>query len=35
MNGPQSLGGSPVHVFLYVEDADALFEGRSRQGRQS
>jgi PhnB protein len=26
MTGPQSLGGSPVHVFLYVEDADAVFE---------
>ena len=26
MAGPQSLGGSPVHVFLYVEDADAVFE---------
>ena len=25
MNGPQSLGGSPVHVFLYVEDVDELF----------
>jgi PhnB protein len=25
MNSPQSLGGSPVHVFLYVEDVDAVF----------
>jgi PhnB protein len=25
MNGPQSLGGSPVHVFLSVEDVDELF----------
>jgi PhnB protein len=25
MNSPQSLGGSPVHVFLYVEDVDELF----------
>jgi PhnB protein len=25
MSGPQSLGGSPVHMFLYVDDADALF----------
>ena len=25
MSGPQSLGGSPVHMFLYVEDADAVF----------
>jgi PhnB protein len=24
--GPQSLGGSPVSLNLYVEDADALFE---------
>lgn len=26
MSGPQSLGGSPVHMFLYVEDGDALFD---------
>lgn len=26
MSGPQSFGGSPVHIFLYVEDADALFD---------
>lgn len=26
MNGPQSLGGSPVHMFLYVENADAVFD---------
>ena len=26
MAGPQSFGGSPVHMFLYVEDADAVFE---------
>jgi PhnB protein len=25
MAGPQSLGGSPVHVFLYVEDVDEVF----------
>jgi PhnB protein len=25
MTGPQSLGGSPVHVFLYVEDVDEIF----------
>ncbi|MBA3389849.1 MAG: VOC family protein [Rubrobacter sp.] len=25
MVGPRSLGGSPVHVFLYVEDVDAVF----------
>src|SRR5215471_5543005 len=23
---PQSRGGSPVHIYLYVEDADKLFE---------
>jgi PhnB protein len=26
MAGPQSLGGSPVHMFLYVENVDATFE---------
>ena len=26
MSGPQSLCGSPVHIFLYVEDADAVFD---------
>ena len=26
MNGPRSLGGSPVHMFLYVEDVDATFD---------
>jgi PhnB protein len=26
MAGPQSFGGSPVHMFLYVEDVDAVFE---------
>lgn len=26
MYGPRSLGGSPVHMFLYVEDVDAVFE---------
>lgn len=26
MSGPQSPGGSPVHMFLYVEDADAVFD---------
>jgi PhnB protein len=26
MAGPLSLGGSPVHMFLYVEDVDAVFE---------
>jgi PhnB protein len=26
MSGPQSLGDSPVHMFLYVEDVDAVFD---------
>ena len=26
MSGPQSPGASPVHMFLYVEDADAVFD---------
>ena len=26
MGGPGSFGGSPVHLFLYVEDVDAVFE---------
>lgn len=26
MGGPQSLGGTPVNIFLYVEDVDALFD---------
>lgn len=26
MADPRSLGGSPVHMFLYVEDADAVFD---------
>ena len=26
MYGPQSSGGSPVHMFLYVDDVDATFE---------
>lgn len=25
MSSPQSLGGSAMHIFLYVEDVDALF----------
>ena len=25
MAGPESLGGSPVHMFLYVADGDAVF----------
>jgi len=25
-NSPQSLGGSPVSIHLYVEDADAMFK---------
>ena len=26
MSGPQTPGSSPVHIFLYVEDADAVFD---------
>lgn len=26
MRGPGSLGGSPVHMFLYVDDVDAVFD---------
>ena len=26
MYGPRSSGGSPVHIFLYVDDVDATFE---------
>lgn len=26
MSGPRSPGGSPVHMFLYIEDADAVFD---------
>ncbi len=26
MAGPLSFGGSPIHMFLYVEDVDAVFE---------
>lgn len=26
MGGPRTFGGSPVHMFLYVEDVDATFD---------
>ncbi len=26
IRGPRALGGSPVHIFLYVEDVDATME---------
>ena len=26
MSGPRAMGGSPVSIFLYVEDVDALFD---------
>lgn len=26
MSGPQAPGSSPVHIFLYVEDADRVFD---------
>lgn len=28
---PQTLGGSPVCLCLYVEDVDVIFHGRLRQ----
>lgn len=31
-NGPQTLGGSPVGILLYVEDADALFHKAIQAG---
>lgn len=32
MGGPQAFGGSPVHMFLYVEDADATFDRAVKAG---
>jgi PhnB protein len=32
MVAPQSPGGSPVHLFLYVDDADAVFEAAVAAG---
>jgi PhnB protein len=32
--GPQSLGGSPISLWIYVEDADALFERATAAGAQ-
>ncbi len=32
MSGPQSPGASPVHMFLYVEDADAVFDRAAAAG---
>jgi len=26
MRSPRSLGGSPIHIFLYVEDVDATMD---------
>jgi PhnB protein len=31
---PQSLGGSPVHFYLYVEDSDAVFKRAIAAGAQ-
>ena len=31
-DGPRSLGGSPVHMFLYVQDVDAAFERAIKAG---
>ena len=32
---PQSLGGSPVSIFLYVEDVDSLFDQATKAGAKS
>ncbi len=32
LSGPQSLGGSPVSLHLYVEDADQIFEKAIQAG---
>lgn len=32
MRSAQSYGGSPVHIFLYVEDTDALVQQAQRAG---
>ena len=33
VKAPESLGGSPVHLLLYVEDCDAVFQARDRRRR--
>ena len=35
MAGPQSLGRSPAHMFLYVEDVDEIFGRAIAVGRGS
>ena len=30
--GPQSVGGTPVHIHLYVEDVDAMFDRAVKAG---
>ena len=32
---PQSLGGSPVSIFLYVEDVDSVFNGAVSAGAKA
>ncbi len=32
MRGPQSLGGSSMHIFLYVEDVDSLYRQAMEAG---
>jgi PhnB protein len=32
---PQSLGGSPVSIFLYVEDVDSIFNGAVSAGAKA
>ena len=31
-NGPQTLGGSPVSLMIYVEDVDAVFDRAVKEG---
>ena len=32
VRGPRAIGGTPVTMHVYVEDADGVFDGRSRAG---
>jgi PhnB protein len=32
---PQSLGGTPVHFYVYVEDSDAVFKGAIAAGAKA
>lgn len=35
VKGPQSIGGSPMHLYLYVEDVDSLFSQAVAAGAKS